>query len=627
MRESLRGCFSTSCMDGAARASVPCPARPCLVSLPHSARSPRCPMGGSTRHRQRWSCACKPSSWSSQPPGELPTAVPLFFKEVRLGQDASSGAPLIAVAGKGAGTIWLVLVDGDKSAGARAISMMGRAGAIRSDLTGSFSIKPKPLGSGGNAAVYRASARCPAGEGAEEVVVKMGFARDGGQAARPAEWIPQDVRREVEALSAAQRHPNIVGFHGLFRVVEHAKGSEKDGSQQVTRWVIALQLCQQGDLFGMVSERPASEAQARDIMRGLMSALAHMHHLGIVHRDVKPQNVLMAANGRAMLADFGLACRLSDAREMQRHCGTPSFAAPEVLRGERYGQKVDCFGAGALLLFALTGDTLPYDDVSPRLRLSVTDSCKGFVLSLLARSPEERPEAAEALRHEWTWRGPARPRSLPQCRRSGTSFPGDSSVASGGTAPVPERTPRQRSKRSSSLAGAAPPPTATVTKRFSRLPQIFAVAKKRGATVSVSDRPTTDWRSTASEQGTSDDEEFTPWPSDRTSENDVDNSSTPRVGAQKTEEGGGGLRNSICRRLRRILPPGAWDPSAPTAPRPTQASSGSQGCGVAAQRAAAAPVAAPPPSAPPPQRPVLCRRQRRQPQMHTGEPCRSQCAA
>jgi len=145
--------------------------------------------------------------------------------------------------------------------------------------------------------------------------------------------------------------------------------------------------------------------------------------------------------------------------------------------------------------------------------------------------------------------------------------------------------------------------------------------------MSVSDRPTTDWRPTASEQATSDDDEFTPWPSDRTSENDVDNSSTPRAGAQRSAEGGGGLHSSIRRRLRRILPPGAWDPSAPTAPRPTQASSGSQGCGVAAQRAAAAPVAAPPPSAPPPQRPVLCRRQRRQPQMHTGEPCRSQCAA
>uniref|UniRef100_A0A6T1L186 Protein kinase domain-containing protein n=1 Tax=Alexandrium monilatum TaxID=311494 RepID=A0A6T1L186_9DINO len=460
MRESLRGCFSTSCMDGAARASVPCPARPCLVSLPHSARSPRCPMGGSTRHRQRWSCACKPSSWSSQPPGELPTAVPLFFKEVRLGQDASSGAPLIAVAGKGAGTIWLVLVDGDKSAGARAISMMGRAGAIRSDLIGSFSIKPRPLGSGSSAAVYRASARCPAGEGAEEVVVKVGFAWDGWRAAQPAEWIPRDVRREVEALSAVQRHPNIVGFHGLFRVVEHAEDPESDGPQQVTCWFLALQLCQQGDLFGMVFEKPASEAQAREIMRGLLSALAHMHQICIVHRDVKPQNVLMAANGRAMLADFGLACRLSDAREMQRQCGTPGFAAPEVLCGKQYGQKVDCFSSGALLFFALSEGDLPFDggsrvasmrhrtrrrevdlDANPRFRLSITDMCKGFVLSPLTRSPGERPEAAEALRHEW------------MC-----------SVASGSTAPVLGHMPWQRLRRIGILAGAAPSPTATVTK-------------------------------------------------------------------------------------------------------------------------------------------------------------------
>mmetsp|Transcript_63351 Transcript_63351/g.200139 ORF Transcript_63351/g.200139 Transcript_63351/m.200139 type:complete len:251 (+) Transcript_63351:1193-1945(+) len=151
---------------------------------------------------------------------------------------------------------------------------------------------------------------------------------------------------------------------------------------------------------------------------------------------------------------------------------------------------------------------------------------------------------------------------------------------------------------------------------------MFAAAKKQGATMSVSDRPTTDWRPTASEQATSDDDEFTPWPSDRTSENDVDNSSTPRAGAQRSAEGGGGLHSSIRRRLRRILPPGAWDPSAPMAPRPTQArtrggsrlpssarseaSSGAEGPGAAVQRVAAdaaAPMAVPPPSPPPSQRP------------------------
>lgn len=138
-----------------------------------------------------------------------------------------------------------------------------------------------------------------------------------------------------------------------------------------------------------------------------------MHELGFVHRDVKPENVLVTSDGIVKVADFGISCRLSDKEQMARRCGSPGFAAPEVLLGKEYGIKVDTFSCGCLLHMIISGRR-PFSgqdaeavvrktlDSQVNFRKSVllerlSDDCKEFMQLLLEKDPVDRPTANETL--------------------------------------------------------------------------------------------------------------------------------------------------------------------------------------------------------------------------------------
>jgi hypothetical protein len=124
------------------------------------------------------------------------------------------------------------------------------------------------------------------------------------------------------------------------------------------------------------------------------------------------ENVLLAADGRPILADFGIAAHISSDEDMQGRCGTPGYAAPEVLIGNRFSPKCDVFGAGVVLYAALSGQ-LPFSgtDITEVVRNtvrskvffdlhrfdSVSNHMKDFVSKLLAKKPHRRPTAAKAL--------------------------------------------------------------------------------------------------------------------------------------------------------------------------------------------------------------------------------------
>merc|ERR1712045_191409 len=124
-------------------------------------------------------------------------------------------------------------------------------------------------------------------------------------------------------LMAVQGHPNVVRFHGLFHLSKLSHNSRE--------LALMMECCNGGDLFDAIAKRPFSEKRAREIMRGILDALAHVHACGIVHRDVKVENTLLDHAGRPVLTDFGLSVRLSDSEEMAKNCGSPGYAASEVL--------------------------------------------------------------------------------------------------------------------------------------------------------------------------------------------------------------------------------------------------------------------------------------------------------
>jgi hypothetical protein len=205
----------------------------------------------------------------------------------------------------------------------------------------------------------------------------------------------QRIAREAEVL-ARLRHPNIVG---LLEVVE-------DGDD-VT---LVMPYLPGGSLSDRVAGHgPAPVAEVERMLHVLGSALADAHRAGVVHRDIKPGNVLFDADGVPHLADFGVASSRDDTAGLTAAgtvVGTPGFMAPEQARGEATGQAADVFSLGATLLFAATGegpfgkgaaDLLMVRAAQGKVRplpRSLPPALRGRLQAMLDPRPERRPSAA-----------------------------------------------------------------------------------------------------------------------------------------------------------------------------------------------------------------------------------------
>ncbi len=153
---------------------------------------------------------------------------------------------------------------------------------------------------------------------------------------------------------------------------------------------------------------PLDPAQAASLGLGVLGALEAAHAAGVVHRDVKPSNVMMLDDGGVKLADFGIASAKDDTRITAAGLvlGTPSYMAPEQAAGRATGPPADLWGLGALLYFAVEGVT-PFErgDALPTLNavlhdpprpMERADGLAPAVMALLAKVPEERATAAQS---------------------------------------------------------------------------------------------------------------------------------------------------------------------------------------------------------------------------------------
>lgn len=148
--------------------------------------------------------------------------------------------------------------------------------------------------------------------------------------------------RELEAASRV-KHPNIVDVHAA---------GEGPGCLY-----LAMDLVEGATLDAVVARGPLAPRRAATLTLGLSRALAALHAAGVLHRDVKPSNVLLGADDVPRLMDFGIA-RLRDAETLtktQQVLGTPMYMAPEQLAGEAVDERADVYGLGAVLYECLTG--------------------------------------------------------------------------------------------------------------------------------------------------------------------------------------------------------------------------------------------------------------------------------
>lgn len=200
-------------------------------------------------------------------------------------------------------------------------------------LQGRYAIREE-IGRGGSSIVYLATDR----ELGSDVAIKLLVPPPIG-----AETARERMRREVQSVRGLT-HPNVVAVYDFL--------DEGEASFIVMEFVDGL------DLHKMVSRRgPLAAAAAVQLAKGMAAALEAAHGRGILHRDVKPQNLLIDSEGVARLVDFG-AARLDGLATITQSgalIGTLSYAAPEVLAGERGDARSDLYSLGLTLYFALCG--------------------------------------------------------------------------------------------------------------------------------------------------------------------------------------------------------------------------------------------------------------------------------
>ena len=194
------------------------------------------------------------------------------------------------------------------------------------------------IGQGAMGLVYRAYHVQLQRTGAVKVL--QGLAPDPDSTAR--------FRHEAQAI-AQMRHPNIVNVYDF---------GEHDGVPYMI-----IEFVPGGSLANRLSKGPLDTATALKYLRGIAAGLDHAHGLGIVHRDVKPANVLLEKDDTPVLADFGLAKLLqgSSLKSMTGvTTGTPAYMAPEQVTGTKVGPAADRYALASIAYEMLTG-VIPFD--------------------------------------------------------------------------------------------------------------------------------------------------------------------------------------------------------------------------------------------------------------------------
>ena len=156
------------------------------------------------------------------------------------------------------------------------------------------------------------------------------------------------IKREFKILSMMD-HPNIIK---TYKISENEKS-----------YFIIMEYCDGGELFNYIVEKEKlDQNEASMFFFQLISALEYIHSLGIAHRDLKPENLLLVENKIIKIIDFGLSNYFNGEKNLETPCGSPSYASPEIIKGEAYnGFSIDIWASG-IIMFAMLCGYLPFDD-------------------------------------------------------------------------------------------------------------------------------------------------------------------------------------------------------------------------------------------------------------------------
>uniref|UniRef100_A0A8C8MCH5 Acetyl-CoA carboxylase kinase n=1 Tax=Oncorhynchus tshawytscha TaxID=74940 RepID=A0A8C8MCH5_ONCTS len=207
------------------------------------------------------------------------------------------------------------------------------------------------------------------------------------------------IKREIQNLKLF-RHPHIIK---LYQVISTP-----------TDFFMVMEYVSGGELFDYICKHGRVEdKEARRLFQQIISGVDYCHRHMVVHRDLKPENVLLDHSKNAKIADFGLSNMMSDGEFLRTSCGSPNYAAPEVISGRLYaGPEVDIWSCG-VILYALLCGTLPFDDehvptLFKKIRGGVfympeylTRPVASLLLLMLQVDPLKRATIKDIREHEW----------------------------------------------------------------------------------------------------------------------------------------------------------------------------------------------------------------------------------
>ncbi|KAI0343257.1 Pkinase-domain-containing protein [Trametopsis cervina] len=212
-----------------------------------------------------------------------------------------------------------------------------------------------------------------------------------------AERVLLSLEREIVIMKLID-HPNILRLYDVW--------------ETSTELYLILEYAEGGELFEYLCDKgPLSKTEALSHFQQIMTALDYCHRFNIAHRDLKPENILLDKNKNIKVADFGMAVWQGKSDMLKTACGSPHYAAPEIINAEPYNGTVSDVWSCGIILYALLTGRLPFDDedIIPLLEkvrigkfnlpTDMDPQAKDLISKMLEKDAKKRITVAEILKH------------------------------------------------------------------------------------------------------------------------------------------------------------------------------------------------------------------------------------